>query len=80
MLYCAADPVSPFVKADIAFPNQVEIKVNGTEVRANLRGLKNRPGSTRPADITDFVRKNPNYENSMNIIYALTNKVIWPLF
>ena len=81
MVFCAAEPLSPFTKVDIAFPNQIEIKVNGAEVRANFRGLKNRPGSTRPADITDLVRKTSNYENSVAVTYALTNKVpyVWLL-
>ncbi|KAI4142195.1 MAG: hypothetical protein LQ340_007418, partial [Diploschistes diacapsis] len=74
MVFCAAEPVSTFVKLDVSFPNQVELRVNGTEVRANLRGLKNRPGSTRPADITDLIRKSASYENSLVITYALTNK------
>ena len=75
MIFCATEPLSHFTKVDITFPNQIEIKVNGAEVRANLRGLKNRPGSTRPADITDLIRKTSNYENSMTVHYALTNKV-----
>lgn len=75
MVYCAADLTSPFSKADIAFPHQIEIKVNLDEVKANLRGLKNRPGSTRPADITNLLRKRANYENTMMVTYALTHKV-----
>ena len=75
MIFCATEPLSHFAKVDIAFPSQIEIKVNGAEVRANLRGLKNRPGSTGPADITDLIRKTPNYENSITVTYALTNKV-----
>ena len=75
MVYCAADPISPFTKVDIAFPYQVEIRVNGDEVKANLRGLKNKPGSTRPADISNLVRKRAGYENPMTVTYALTQKV-----
>lgn len=76
MIYCAADNgLAPYVKADIAFPHQVEIKVNGSDIKANLRGLKNKPGSTRPADITSLVHKVANYENSLVITYALTHKV-----
>ncbi|KAL9122978.1 MAG: hypothetical protein Q9187_000462 [Circinaria calcarea] len=74
MVYCASDPISPFSKVDIAFPHQVEIKVNLDEVKANLRGLKNKPGSTRPADITYMLRKRPGYDNSMTVTYALTTK------
>lgn len=75
MIYCASDPVSPYSKAEISFPYQVEIKVNQDEVKANLRGLKNKAGSTRPADITNLLRKRAAYENSMTVIYALTTKV-----
>lgn len=75
MIFCASEPVSQYSKLDVAFPHQVEIKVNMDEVKANLRGLKNKPGSTRPADITTLLRKRANYENSMSLTYALTHKV-----
>ena len=80
MIYCASDPLSPFSFADIAFPYQVEIKVNEDEVKANLRGLKNKPGSTRPADITKLLRIRAEYSNVMKVTYALTNKVSTVLF
>lgn len=62
-------------KNDILFPYQSEIKVNGGEIKANLRGLKNRPGSTRPVDITDALRlRQTAYPNSIEMTYALTMK------
>ena len=76
MVYSASEPISPFNKVDITFPHQIEIRVNLDEVKSNLRGLKNKPGSTRPADITHLLRKRAGYENNMTVIYALTNKVI----
>ncbi|KAL9108933.1 MAG: hypothetical protein Q9227_006329 [Pyrenula ochraceoflavens] len=60
--------------SDIQFPHQVELKVNLDDVKANLRGLKNKPGSTRPADITDQLRKKPGYVNTVTMTYALTQK------
>lgn len=73
MIYCAADTgFSPFNRVDVAFPHQIEIKVNQDEVKANLRGLKNKPGTTRPADITNLLRKRPGYNNEIAITYALT--------
>lgn len=73
MLFCAADNAS---LQDIVFPHQSEIKVNGGEIRANLRGLKGKPGTTRPVDITDSLRlKPPNYNNNIEFTYALTSKV-----
>ncbi|KAI0195390.1 PINIT domain-containing protein [Xylaria flabelliformis] len=73
MLFCAADNASV---QDIAFPHQSEIKVNGGDVKANLRGLKGKPGTTRPVDITDSLRLKPsNYNNNIEFTYALTHKV-----
>jgi E3 SUMO-protein ligase PIAS1 len=75
MLYCARDYHS-YAKSDISFPHQVEIKVNGDELKANLKGLKNKPGSTRPADITDLLRTHPpDYSNKIEMTFALTDKV-----
>ncbi|CAK7265023.1 E3 SUMO-protein ligase pli1 [Sporothrix epigloea] len=72
MVFCAANN---YDVQDIAFPYQCEIKVNGGEIKANLRGLKNKPGSTRPVDITSFLRlKPPGYGNSLEFTYALTVK------
>ena len=74
LLCCADQPLSTYQKADIAFPSQVEVKVNGDEVKSNYKGLKNKPGSTRPVDITDFVRRKQGYRNRLSITYALTTK------
>ncbi|KAH8752867.1 PINIT domain-containing protein [Hyaloscypha finlandica] len=72
MVFCAAEGGG---RQDIAFPHQSEIKVNGGEVKANLRGLKNKPGSTRPVDITKELRLNiPAYSNNVEMTYALTSK------
>ncbi|OBT48296.1 hypothetical protein VE00_01170 [Pseudogymnoascus sp. WSF 3629] len=46
MAFCSSDPGT--MRQEISFPHQSEIKVNGGDVKANLRGLKNKPGSTRP--------------------------------
>ena len=73
MMYCAAGKNGV---QDIAFPYQSELKVNGGDVKANLRGLKNKPGSTRPVDITDSLRLKPNtYTNNIEFTYALTREV-----
>jgi E3 SUMO-protein ligase PIAS1 len=73
MVFCAAGNVG---LQDIAFPYQCELKVNGGDIKANLRGLKNKPGSTRPVDITDSLRLRPaSYANNVELTYALTQKV-----
>lgn len=71
MVFCAGDNTGV---QDIAFPHQSELRVNGGEIKANLRGLKNKPGSTRPVDITNSLRLRPNYANNIDFTYALTNK------
>lgn len=72
MVFCAAEDKP---KQDILFPHQSEVKVNGGEFKANLRGLKNKPGSTRPVDITKELRLNlPAYGNTVEMTYALTSK------
>jgi E3 SUMO-protein ligase PIAS1 len=74
MVFCAGE--GSRYGQDIAFPHQSEIKVNQGDVKANLRGLKNKPGSTRPVDITDYLRlKPPGYSNTVDMTYALTTKV-----
>ncbi|KAK9584074.1 E3 SUMO-protein ligase pli1 [Aspergillus fumigatus] len=75
MVYCAADSgLNQYTKSDIAFPHQVELKANLDEVKANLKGLKNKPGTTRPADVTNYIRKKPGYPNHIVMTYALTQK------
>ncbi|KAL1302504.1 hypothetical protein AAFC00_002893 [Neodothiora populina] len=75
MVYCtAATPIASYAAVDISFPGQIEVKVNGDDVRSNFKGLKNKPGTTKPADITDLVRKAPGYNNNLQITYALTTK------
>ncbi|KAI1268665.1 hypothetical protein F5Y18DRAFT_441415 [Xylariaceae sp. FL1019] len=72
MVFCSADNQT---MQDIAFPHQAELKVNSDDVKANLRGLKGKPGTTRPVDITDLLRvKPPSYTNTIEFTYALTNK------
>src|SRR5579871_4381731 len=77
MLYSTSDYNfgSSVQTMEISFPQQLEVKVNGEEVKANFKGLKNKVGSTRPADITPFLRKqHPNTSNTIHITYAYTHK------
>jgi E3 SUMO-protein ligase PIAS1 len=77
MLYCAAtSTLGPYAfNIDIAFPSQIEVKINGEEVRKSFKGLKNKPGTTKPVDITDLIRKIPSYQNIIHVTYALTKEV-----
>jgi E3 SUMO-protein ligase PIAS1 len=78
MAFCLGD--TNLMRQDISFPHQSEIKVNGGEVKANLRGLKNKPGSTRPVDLTTYLRLKPaTYPNRIEMTYALTTKASFDL-
>ncbi|KAJ5936458.1 hypothetical protein N7454_005093 [Penicillium verhagenii] len=80
MIYCTADSgLKQYTKSDITFPHQVELKANLDEVKANLRGLKNKPGTTQPADVTSYLRKKANYPNNIVMTYALTQKKFFVL-
>lgn len=75
-VFCAAESYeSAWKPVDIAFPHHAELKVNQEDVKVNLKGLKNKPGSTRPVDITPFLRKRAGFPNVIELVYALTNKV-----
>lgn len=77
MLYStAATLLGGYEMQDVAFPSQLEVRVNQEEVKSNYKGLKNKPGTTKPADLTPFVRKMPGYANNLSITYALTTKVV----
>lgn len=76
MIFCSDGFTGP---QDISFPHSSELKVNGGEVKANLRGLKKKPGSTRPVDITNYLRLKGSYVNNVEFTYALTGKVTTPV-
>ncbi|KAK9365099.1 PINIT domain-containing protein [Lipomyces kononenkoae] len=61
-------------QATIQFPLSIEIRVNGKVVQANLRGLKNKPGTAKPADLTDYVTKDATTRNTVEVIYAYTRQ------
>ena len=75
LIYCGANTgINTYTAIDIAFPNQIEVKVNNEDVKSNFKGLKNSPGTTKPADITQLIRKLNGYANQISICYALTQK------
>ena len=75
LLYCGEyQSISPYSQAHVSFPNQIELKVNDMEVKSNFKGLKNKPGSTKPADITSSIKKFHGHPNTIHLTYALTTK------
>lgn len=83
LLYASAKSAkdTPYQLLDLQFPTQMEIRVNDNEVKANTRGMKNKPGTTKPVDITSFTRRKLDVVNKLTITYALTqtlyNVYIW---
>lgn len=79
LLYSTKDPLphGAYQTSEISFPPQLEVKVNSVnEVKANFKGLKNKPGSVLPADITGFITKKPTpFQNTITVTYALTHLV-----
>jgi PINIT domain len=55
----------PYGNCVIEFPAHAEIRCNGSPVTANLRGIKNKPGTVNPPDIT----------GQAILMAAVTNKV-----
>lgn len=80
MLYCAvARDVLSQAEQVITFPHQADpkfdvIRVNREEVRANLKGLKKKPGTTKPADLTSLIRKQAGFNNEVLFTYAQTTQ------
>jgi len=61
---------------DISFPQQSDVRVEHCEVKGlNMRGLKNKPGTTRPADLTPACLLRGAYDKHVEFIYALTSEV-----
>lgn len=52
------------------FPNPVEVLVNSRKLHANLKGMKNKPGTVPPADITSFLDRTPRLSNRLDITYS----------
>jgi len=50
------------------------LRVNGAEIKANLKGLKKKPGTTKPADITDYLHQVPNTTNTIFLVYAQSSQ------
>ncbi|OZJ04438.1 hypothetical protein BZG36_02792 [Bifiguratus adelaidae] len=57
----------------LEFPQVSELKVNGGFVTSNLRGLKNKPGTVNPPDITRLCRL-AHTGNRVELVYANTTK------
>lgn len=65
-----ADTTNPHAKhLRLEFPSPIDVLVNSQRVQANLKGMKNKPGTVPPADITRHVDRTPRMANRADITY-----------
>ncbi|QLQ78277.1 hypothetical protein HG537_0A05240 [Torulaspora globosa] len=71
-LLCGAYGNAPSAAGEyIQFPHPNEIRFNNVPVKDNVRGLKNKPGTAKPADLTPYLRPFPQ-QNVLEVVYAFT--------
>ncbi|KAG9044124.1 SUMO ligase siz1 [Tulasnella sp. UAMH 9824] len=57
------------------FPNTCEIRVNNTNLHAQTKGLKKKPGTAPPANLGNSVRTTPGTINKVEMLYCNQNPV-----
>ncbi|KAH3682548.1 hypothetical protein WICPIJ_006484 [Wickerhamomyces pijperi] len=58
---------------NVEFPMPLEISFNGNQIQDNVKGLKNKPGTAKTADLTPYIKALPTDENFLEMVYAFTN-------
>ena len=61
----------------IEFPPTCEVRVNGTAIPANLKGLKKKPGTAPPADLSTTIRISP-VQNRVELVYVNSQQPTTP--
>lgn len=59
--------------ANVEFPIPLEIYVNGVQLKENVKGIKGKPGTARPANITKLISRSPAL-NRIEMVYAGSKK------
>lgn len=76
LMYGAVDQgaLTRTVRNEITFPNAIEIKIHGSgEIKGSaLKGVKNKPGSIKPADLTPHLPKFGDKSASIQVFYGQT--------
>ncbi|KAF8168157.1 PINIT domain-containing protein [Crassisporium funariophilum] len=65
------------VPCPIEFPPTCEVRVNNTQLTANMKGLKKKPGTAPPPEITKFVRTT-GVANRIEMVYVNSQQPIQP--
>ncbi|KAF9908886.1 SUMO ligase siz1 [Linnemannia zychae] len=74
MVFCTSAEGAASPPALMEFPHVCEIKISGRVLEANLRGMKNKPGTVSPANITRLCRLEAAEYNKVEFIYANSTK------
>ncbi|KAK7694737.1 hypothetical protein QCA50_001925 [Cerrena zonata] len=75
-LYCTSStfysPGRSVELCAIEFPPTCEVRINGVQLTANLKGLKKKPGTAPPPDIAipNVLRIAPNASNKVEMVYV----------
>jgi len=69
VLFCTQSGRVPYGNCLIEFPSAVEIRCNGSQISANLRGIKNRPGTVNPPDLTPHAILMHGVNNRVDITF-----------
>ncbi|TFK30316.1 hypothetical protein FA15DRAFT_662259 [Coprinopsis marcescibilis] len=65
------------VPCPIEFPATCEVRVNGIQVTASLKGLKKKPGTAPPPDLAQYARLNST-ANKIEMVYVNSQQPIQP--
>lgn len=60
----------PFGNCVIEFPAHTDIRCNGSPVQANVRGIKNRPGTINPPDVTAQIIMMQGVQNKIDVTFS----------
>lgn len=71
-LMCGASNL-PDKEMLLQFPIPMELHVNGTHIKENVRGIKGKPGTARPANLTKYILPRPQ-RNKIELAYAGSNE------
>ena len=69
VLFCTLSARVPYGNCLVEFPSAVEIRCNGSQLSANLRGIKNRPGTVNPPDLTQYAILMHGVSNRVDITF-----------
>ncbi|CAL1695654.1 unnamed protein product [Somion occarium] len=68
--YTPTPAFRPNLACPIEFPPTCEVRVNGVQLQANLKGMKKKPGTAPPPDVGKSVRTSLGAQNRVEMVYV----------